>query len=84
MFAGLFLGAEWIAGKMGDPDLTSLLKMVSYYYLLMPFISIFRGYFQGINQYGSYSCFTSYRAIHPSNDNISADPILDLSRVFFV
>ena len=49
MFTGLFLGAEWIAGKMGDPDLTSLLKMVSFYYLLMPFTSIFRGYFQGIN-----------------------------------
>ncbi len=49
MFGGLFWGAEWIASKMGDPDLTSLLKMVSFYYLLMPFTSILRGYFQGIN-----------------------------------
>ena len=34
---------------MGDPDLASLLKIVSFYYLLMPFTSILRGYFQGIN-----------------------------------
>lgn len=49
MFTGLFLGAEWIAGKMGDPELKSLLQMVAMYYLLMPFASILRGYFQGIN-----------------------------------
>ena len=26
LFSSLFLGAEWVAGKMGDPDLTSLLS----------------------------------------------------------
>lgn len=49
LFSSLFLGAEWVADKMGDPDLTSLLKLVSFYYLLMPFTAIFRGYFQGTN-----------------------------------
>jgi O-antigen/teichoic acid export membrane protein len=49
MFTSLFLGAAWIADKMGDPHLTGLLKMISFYYLLMPFTTILRGYFQGIN-----------------------------------
>lgn len=49
MFTGLFLGAEWVAERMGDPRLTSLLKMISIYYLFMPFISVLRGYYQGIN-----------------------------------
>lgn len=50
MFISLFLGADWIAGKMGDPHLANLLKMVSFYYLLMPFTALLRGYFQGINE----------------------------------
>src|SRR3954469_12285012 len=46
MFTGLFSAADWIADTMGDPHLTSLLKMISFYYLLMPFMAILRGYFQ--------------------------------------
>ena len=49
MFTGLFLGADWIAGKMGDSHLASLLKMIAFYSLFMPFLSILRGYYQGIN-----------------------------------
>ncbi len=49
MFTSLFLGATWIANKMGDPHLASLLQIISFYYLLMPFTTILRGYFQGIN-----------------------------------
>ncbi|MGG4266009.1 putative polysaccharide biosynthesis protein [Peribacillus simplex] len=49
MFAALFLGADWIAGWMKDPNLASLLRIIAYSYLLMPISSILRGYFQGIN-----------------------------------
>lgn len=49
MFAALFLGADWIAGRMKDPDLASLLRIIAYSYLLMPISSVLRGYFQGIN-----------------------------------
>lgn len=49
MFAALFLGADWIAGWMKDPDLASLLRIIAYSYLLMPISSVLRGYFQGIN-----------------------------------
>lgn len=47
MFLILFLGADWIANKMGDEHLSSLLKTVSFYYLFMPLAAILRGYFQG-------------------------------------
>ena len=49
MFAALFLGADWIAGWMKDPQLAGLLRIVAYSYLLMPISSVLRGYFQGIN-----------------------------------
>ncbi|MGE7879974.1 putative polysaccharide biosynthesis protein [Peribacillus muralis] len=49
MFAVLFLGADWIAGLMEDPKLSSLLKIIAFSYLLMPISSVLRGYFQGIN-----------------------------------
>ncbi|RRN68264.1 polysaccharide biosynthesis protein [Peribacillus simplex] len=49
MFAALFLGADWIAGWMKDPNLASLLRITAYSYLLMPISSVLRGYFQGIN-----------------------------------
>ena len=49
LFAGLFLGAEWIAGIMGDSKLAGLLRIVAFSYLLMPFSSVLRGYFQGTN-----------------------------------
>ena len=47
MFSGLFLGADWIASKMGDQHLASLLKTISFYYLFMPLSAIIRGYYQG-------------------------------------
>lgn len=49
MFVSLFLGAHWIAMKMGDPHLTGLFQIISFYYLLMPVTSVLRGYYQGIN-----------------------------------
>ncbi|MGE7767849.1 putative polysaccharide biosynthesis protein [Peribacillus sp. NPDC096540] len=49
MFIVLFLGAEWIAGMMKDPQLSGLLKIIAFSYLLMPLSSVLRGYFQGIN-----------------------------------
>ncbi|MGE7763557.1 putative polysaccharide biosynthesis protein [Peribacillus sp. NPDC097895] len=49
MFAVLFIGADWIAGLMEDPNLASLLRIIAFSYLLMPISSVLRGYFQGIN-----------------------------------
>lgn len=49
LFSGLFLGADWIAGAMNDSDLAGLLKIIAFSYLLMPFSSVLRGYFQGKN-----------------------------------
>ncbi|WP_057915361.1 polysaccharide biosynthesis protein [Peribacillus muralis] len=49
MFVVLFLGADWIAGLMEDPKLSSLLKIIAFSYLLMPISSVLRGYYQGIN-----------------------------------
>lgn len=47
IFAGLFFGSEWVAAQMGDPQLALLLKVISFVFLLFPFVSMFRGYFQG-------------------------------------
>lgn len=49
MFAALFLGADWVAGLMEDPKLSSLLKIIAFSYLLMPVSSVLRGYYQGMN-----------------------------------
>ncbi|MDA1478213.1 putative polysaccharide biosynthesis protein [Bacillus changyiensis] len=46
-FLILFAGAKGIAWLMGDPDLEQVIRAVSFSYLLLPFISFFRGYFQG-------------------------------------
>ncbi|MCY7859005.1 putative polysaccharide biosynthesis protein [Bacillus sonorensis] len=46
-FLLLFAGAKGIAGLMGDPGLAEVIRAASYSYLLIPFVSIFRGYFQG-------------------------------------
>lgn len=46
-FLLLFNGAKGIAGLMGDPGLAEVIRAVSYSYLLLPFVSLFRGYFQG-------------------------------------
>ncbi|KRM24463.1 putative polysaccharide biosynthesis protein [Latilactobacillus graminis] len=40
--------APRIAATMADPALTPLIKMVSFMFLLMPFLAVTRGYFQGL------------------------------------
>ncbi|WP_079504194.1 putative polysaccharide biosynthesis protein [Mesobacillus jeotgali] len=47
LFSFFYFGASWIAGKIGDPELRPLFKVVSVPFLLFPLISVFRGYFQG-------------------------------------
>ncbi|MBP2242590.1 PST family polysaccharide transporter [Cytobacillus eiseniae] len=47
-FAFLYLGAEWLAVQMNDPQLAPLLRMVSITFLIIPVIALFRGYFQGV------------------------------------
>jgi polysaccharide transporter, PST family len=46
-FLCLYFGAEYISEIMGDTELAPLLKIISFSFLLLPFISIARGYFQG-------------------------------------
>lgn len=46
-FLLLFAGAEAIAGFMGDPALAGVIRAVSFSYLLLPLVSLLRGYFQG-------------------------------------
>ena len=47
----LFLVLQWsakgIAMAMGDPGLAVVIRSVSYFFLLLPFLSFIRGYFQG-------------------------------------
>ncbi|MDT8862651.1 polysaccharide biosynthesis protein [Alkalihalobacillus sp. MEB130] len=43
----LFLLAPWIAQMMGDENLTRPIRAMSYVLLLLPFLSIGRGYHQG-------------------------------------
>ncbi|WP_225228893.1 polysaccharide biosynthesis protein [Bacillus sp. PS06] len=47
LFSFLYIGADWIAGIMGDLELVLLIKVVSFSFLLLPITSILRGYFQG-------------------------------------
>ncbi|MFC4323930.1 putative polysaccharide biosynthesis protein [Litchfieldia salsa] len=47
LFLILYLGATKIALFMGDPDLVVLIKVVSFSFLLLPILSVLRGYFQG-------------------------------------
>jgi O-antigen/teichoic acid export membrane protein len=47
LFSFFYFGAEWIAGKIGDHELSLLFKVVAFPFLIFPFISVFRGYFQG-------------------------------------
>lgn len=47
MASFFYFCASWIAGKIGDPELKPLFEVVSVPFLLFPFISVFRGYFQG-------------------------------------
>ncbi len=47
-FSGLFFGSYYVALLMGDIALMPVVKMVSWMFLVMPFLVIGRGYFQGI------------------------------------
>ncbi|WP_174734822.1 putative polysaccharide biosynthesis protein [Mesobacillus harenae] len=47
LFSALYYGADWLAGKMGDPELALLLRVAAVPFLFIPFVSVLRGYFQG-------------------------------------
>lgn len=47
LFGSLFYFADSIAGAMGDTQLAGLLKIIAFSFLLMPAISVIRGYYQG-------------------------------------
>ncbi|AYM03884.1 polysaccharide biosynthesis protein [Levilactobacillus brevis] len=47
IFGGLMLGAPAIARGMGDSQLAPLIQMVAWMFLLMPALSVGRGYHQG-------------------------------------
>lgn len=47
-FSIIFVGAHWIALMMGDSLLTPSIRTVSFLFLFLPFISVWRGYFQGM------------------------------------
>ncbi|KRN01510.1 polysaccharide transporter [Levilactobacillus senmaizukei DSM 21775 = NBRC 103853] len=47
VFLGLMFGAPWIAAGMGDRQLTPLIRMVDWMFLLMPELSVNRGLHQG-------------------------------------
>lgn len=47
LFLLLFLGANPLARKMGDLELAPLIRIIAFSFLLIPFTSILRGYFQG-------------------------------------
>ncbi len=46
-FVLLYGGAGWLANYMKDPQLAVLLRMVAVVFLMMPVISLLRGFFQG-------------------------------------
>ncbi len=46
-FIGVYFGAEFIAGWMGDPLLTPLIQVISLSFLLLAPLSVMRGYYQG-------------------------------------
>ncbi|MEK3888945.1 putative polysaccharide biosynthesis protein [Bacillus sp. FSL K6-3431] len=46
-FGVFFFGASTVAGWMGDPLLAPLIRTISFIFLFLPFLSMWRGYFQG-------------------------------------
>jgi O-antigen/teichoic acid export membrane protein len=48
IFIFLYTGAGWIAGVMSDPSLAPLIRIISFSFLLLPTISVIRGYYQGM------------------------------------
>lgn len=47
LFSGLYFGADAMAGMMGDSKLSQLVRIAAFSFLLMPFLSVGRGIFQG-------------------------------------
>ncbi len=47
LFLGLFIGSPLVALMMGDKELAPLIRVVSFVFLLVPFLSTLRGVFQG-------------------------------------
>ena len=68
-FALLYGGAGWLANYMKDPGLTILFRMVSVVFLIMPVLSLLRGYFQGNGRYGPYCGFSSRRTVYSRSDD---------------
>ncbi|RSL29033.1 polysaccharide biosynthesis protein [Salibacterium salarium] len=50
LFMLMYLGAEELAGFMGDERLNTALRSMSYVLLVIPFFSAIRGYYQGIEE----------------------------------
>jgi len=48
LFLLFFIGAPYIADLMGDSKLGPLIRIIAFSFLLVPFISVIRGFFQGI------------------------------------
>ncbi|MGJ7923176.1 putative polysaccharide biosynthesis protein [Neobacillus sp. LXY-4] len=46
-FIGMYVGSDWLAEKMNDPNLAILFRAISVIFLILPFTSVLRGYFQG-------------------------------------
>lgn len=46
-FLGIYFSAELIANWMGDANLEPIIQTVSWLFLLIPFLAVSRGYFQG-------------------------------------
>lgn len=46
-FVFFFLGSDWLARLMGDANLSPLIKVVAFTFLLVPILSSYRGNFQG-------------------------------------
>ncbi|UAL47502.1 polysaccharide biosynthesis protein [Sutcliffiella horikoshii] len=49
-FLLLYLGAPHLAAFMGDLELSVLIKIVSFSFLLLPLVSVWRGSFQGLGE----------------------------------
>ena len=49
LWAAVFFGSKWIADAMGDASLQPLLQVASLSFLLLPFLTVWRGIFQGEN-----------------------------------
>lgn len=47
LFLFVFFGANAIAGWMGDPLLAPVIQVIAFPFLLLPFLSVWRGAFQG-------------------------------------